>query len=231
MARFVFACGGGGLGSMSPNPNLVHEILDRTPPKPTILFLPTASGDAIEYIARFEQQVLEYGAIPRVLPLFRPSLWDRELVEYFDGVDFIWVGGGNTRNMLTLWDLWGVTPLIRKSYESGVPIGGVSAGAICWFEFGCTDSVGRKLGIMDCLGWIPGAATPHFDSEHDRRPMLSHFIESGLLHQEGIAFDEGVTGVFEDEKLVQIIREAGAGTAWIHRCEDRQAVIEPIPLP
>ncbi len=216
---------------MSPNPNLVREIFSRVTPNPTILFLPTASGDAVEYIARFEQQVLSYGGVPLVLSLFRPSLWDRDIDDYFEGIDFIWVGGGNTRNMLHLWDLWQITPKIRQAYERGVPIGGVSAGAICWFEIGCTDSVGRELGLMECLGWIPGAATPHFDSEVERRPMVTRFIESGALPQQGVAIDEGVTVVYEDEKIKQIIREDGAGTAWSHRLDDNRAVIEPISQP
>ena len=231
MARFIFACGGGGFGSMNPNPNMVDETLSHLKPHPNILFLPTASGDSVDYIARCEEQVTSYGATPRVLSLFRPSQWDREFEEFFEDVDFVWVGGGNTRNMLTLWDLWGVTPMLRKLYESGIPVGGVSAGAICWFEIGCTDSVGRELGLMEGLGWIQGAATPHFDSETDRRPTIQRFIESGILTQQGIAIDEGVTVLFEDEIPVRIIREAGSGTAWMHRFEDGRAVIEPISLP
>jgi len=231
MARLIFASGGGGLGSINPNPNMVRELLSRLRPNPTILFLPTASGDSADYISRFEEQVSACGATPRVLSLFRPSSWDRDLPEYFREVDFVWVGGGNTRNMLCLWDLWQITPQIRGLYESGTPIGGVSAGAICWFELGCTDSVGRKLGIMEGLGWVPGAATPHFDSEVDRRPMIHHFIEEGRLEMEGIALDEGVTAVFENETLVKIIREENAGTAWRHRSVNRQAMIEAIFLP
>lgn len=216
---------------MNPNPEMVGEIFSRLKTNPKILFLPTASGDATDYIARFHAQVIGYGGIPVTLSLFRPSLWDRELADYFLDIDFIWVGGGNTRNMLCLWDLWNITPMIRDLYEQGTPIGGVSAGAICWFEQGCTDSMGRQLGIMDCLGWLPGVATPHFDSEADRRPMIHQFIKEGHLEKDGIALDEGVTALFENETLVKIIREEEAGTAWTHRSVERQAVIEAISLP
>jgi len=89
--------------------------------------------------------------------------------EHLLAQDIIYVGGGNTRSMICLWREWGADEVLREAYEAGILLCGVSAGAICWFEQGVTDSV-WPLGVLPCLGLLPGSCCPHYDSEAERRP-------------------------------------------------------------
>ena len=113
--------------------------------------------------------------------------------QLFDS-DVIYVSGGNTRNMLAIWDAAGVTPLLRPAWENGVVLCGVSAGAICWFEQGHTDSRG-DLSTLDCLGWLKGSCSPHYDGEVHRRPSYENLMLSGGI-KPGIALDDGVAAHF-----------------------------------
>ncbi len=90
--------------------------------------------------------------------------------------DIIFVGGGNTKSMLAVWRDWGLDIILKRAYESGIVMSGVSAGAICWFDKGITDSWANKLNILDCLGFTKGSCCPHYDEEAERKPSLSKFI-------------------------------------------------------
>jgi peptidase E len=83
--------------------------------------------------------------------------------------DVIYVGGGNTKSMLVVWRDWGLPELLREAWEKGIVLTGVSAGAICWFEQGVTDSWAGELRPFDCLGFLPGSCCPHYDGEGNRR--------------------------------------------------------------
>ena len=127
-------------------------------------------------------------------------------------MDAIYVGGGNTLNMLAIWKEQGIDKVLQKALKKGIVLGGGSAGAICWFEQGCTDSRPGKLSAINCLGWIPGSACPHFDLEK-RRAAYPELVLSGDL-KDGLACDEGVGILFQEDKLVRVVSALPKATAW-----------------
>ena len=134
-------------------------------------------------------------------------------VEVIAQADVVIVGGGNTANMLAIWRLHGVEKALRNAYADGTVLTGWSAGCICWFEAGITDSFTPELGpLNDGLAMLKGSACPHYDSE-ERRPLVyQREIASGL--PAGIALDDGVAALFEDERLVEVVSGRPDGRAF-----------------
>ena len=144
--------------------------------KPRICFLPQASAEHEGYIQRFHEIFQSLGAETSTVSLFgrvEPTWVDRLLDQ-----DVIFVGGGNTKSMLALWRAWGLDAVLKKAYEKGIVLAGVSAGAICWFEQGITDSV-WPMGVLDCLGMLQGSCCPHYDSEPERQPTYTQATAEG----------------------------------------------------
>jgi peptidase E len=127
--------------------------------------------------------------------------------------DVVIVGGGNTANMLAIWRLHGVDRALRAAYEGGTVLTGWSAGCICWFEGGTTDSFTPELGALhDGLGFLQGSACPHYDSETRRPLVYAREIAAGLVP--GIALDDGVAARYEDECLVEVVSGRPEGRAF-----------------
>jgi peptidase E len=123
------------------------------------------------------------------------------------------VGGGNTANMLAIWRLHGVDLALRDAYAQGTILTGWSAGCICWFEAGITDSFTPELGpLHEGLGILKGSACPHFDSEERRPIVYAREIAAGLAP--GIALDDGVAALYEDERLVEVVSGRPDGRAF-----------------
>ncbi|HYT25931.1 MAG TPA: peptidase E, partial [Actinomycetota bacterium] len=119
---------------------------------PRLCFIPTAGADSDYGIVRFHEVFGRHARVTH-LPLFRRQGDVREVLL---DQDAIWVGGGNTLNMLAVWRLHGVDAALREAWERGIVLGGASAGSICWFVSGVTDSYGPELKpITGCLGWLP----------------------------------------------------------------------------
>jgi dipeptidase E len=125
--------------------------------------------------------------------------------------DVILVCGGNTANMLAVWRVHGFDAILREAWESGVLLTGWSAGMICWFEAGVTDSFGAQLeGMRDGLGFLPGSACPHYGGEERRRPVYTQLVREGF--PAGIALDDNVAAVYEGTELVEVVSgTAGSG--------------------
>jgi peptidase E len=155
--------------------------------RPRLLFVPTATGDQTETIATF----YELRAHLAQVSLLKTFPWPpAELRDYVLSHDAIFVGGGNTANMLAIWRVHGIDELMREAWERGIVLAGWSAGMICWFEHGVTDSFGPQLERMPCLGFLAGSACPHYDGEERRRPRYRELLGAGL--PAGIAADDGV---------------------------------------
>ena len=171
----IIAIGGHGLTSSAEDLTLSRYILDQVPvPHPRICFLSQAGGEDAFYIANFYRHFLALDAVPSDLSLFRPHTAD--IVDFLLQQDAIYVGGGNTRSMLALWREWRLDRILRQAWQNGTLLSGVSAGAICWFEQGLTDSIPGKLTPLPCLGFLPGSCSPHFDGEPQRRPSYHRLI-------------------------------------------------------
>jgi len=109
------------------------------------------------------------------------SIYDREDQEKVLDQDVIYVGGGNTRALLVLWREWGLDRVLREAWESGIVLAGISAGSICWFEHGITDSIAGRLTAMPCLGLLAGSNCPHYDSEGERRPTFRKLFANARI--------------------------------------------------
>ena len=126
--------------------------------------------------------------------------------------DVILVTGGNTANALAIWRTHGFDEVLREAWEQGVVLAGWSAGMICWFEQGVTDSFGPELGPMDCLGFLPGSACPHYDGEERRRPVYTKLVADGF--PAGVAADDDVALHFADTDLREVLTTREGATAY-----------------
>ncbi len=201
--RQIIALGGGGFSMEPDNPLLDVYILEQSKKeKPKICFIPTASGDADNYITRFYQFFNQHRCEPSHLSLFNPPT--RDLESFILDKDIIYVGGGNTKNLLALWKEWGLDQILKKAWEQGILLAGISAGSICWFEEGVTDSFGDGLEKLTCLGFLKGSNCPHYDGETERRSAYQKLVQSGEI-QGGIATDDGVAIHYIEHEVHTIV--------------------------
>ncbi|REB11571.1 peptidase E [Sporosarcina sp. BI001-red] len=201
--RQIIALGGGGFSMEPDNPLLDLYILKQAKKvKPKICFIPTASGDSDNYISRYYNFFNQQHCEPSHLSLFKPP--KRDLGSFILEKDIVYVGGGNTKNLLALWKEWDLDGILRKAWEQGVILAGVSAGSICWFEEGVTDSYGDELEPIECLGFLKGSNCPHYDGEIERRPAYHKLIKSKKI-QPGIATDDGVAIHYKEQGIIKIV--------------------------
>jgi dipeptidase E len=172
---------------------------------PKICFLPTAAGDAAGYVMRWFETCGDLQVRPFVQRSFISSYNQKESFEdIFAKMDAILVGGGNTLNMMAIWKAQGMDIALRKAYEKGVVLGGGSAGSLCWFEHGTTDSRPGKLSTVEGLGFIKGSHCPHYDGEGERKPLYWSKIKSGE-YKPGFACDDRAGIYFENEEVKQVV--------------------------
>jgi dipeptidase E len=220
--RQIIALGGGGFSMEPDNPLLDLYILKqakKTTPK--ICFIPTASGDADNYIARYYNFFNKQNCDPSHLSLFKPPT--RDIEDFILEKDIIYVGGGNTKNLLALWKEWGLDSILRKAWNQGIVLAGLSAGSICWFEAGVTDSIGDVLEPIKCLGLLKGSNCPHYDGDLERRPAYHKLIESKNV-QAGIATDDGVAIHYIEQEISKVV--SSRPNAKAYRVSFDQKVIE-----
>ena len=168
---------------------------------PNLCFIPTASGEDIDYINSFHEVCSQINVVPHVMSVWINS-YDQK--ESFDDIiqrmDAIVVGGGNTLNMLAIWKAQGIDTALKKAYDNGVVMGGGSAGSLCWFNGGTTDSRPKELSIVEGMGFIDASHCPHYNSEKFRRPLYHENILSGKLTN-GYACDDRSAIHFIDGKV------------------------------
>ena len=179
-SRNIIAIGGGGFGA-NPGQGIIEAyILKQTKKKkPKICFIPTATGDNEAYKVNYYSTFTKLDCEPTHLDFFKRT---PDLKKLILSQDAIFVGGGNTKSMLAVWREWGIDELLHNAYHEGKIMSGVSAGAICWFEKGVTDSWEDELRVLDCLGIIKGNCCPHYDEEPDRIPYTNKFLTEGLIN-------------------------------------------------
>ncbi|KYD03086.1 Type 1 glutamine amidotransferase-like domain-containing protein [Bacillus atrophaeus] len=208
----IIAMGGGGF-SMEPDHLLLDQyLLEQTKKSaPRVCFLPTASGDSESYIQRFYHAFHKLECMPDHLSLFKPPSTD--LASFIYEQDIVYVGGGNTRNLLVLWKEWGLDHILREAWERGVILSGLSAGAICWFEEGVTDSMNGPLTGLNGLRFLQGSFCPHYDGEKERRPAFHRLISEKSL-SEGYAADDGAALHFIGDQLFQVVSSRASAQAY-----------------
>ena len=202
-AQRILAIGGASLGPSSTDWLLHQFMLDLSGrERPRICFVATASGENAQGLAAF-YATFARRAEPTHLDLFGRQVDDVEA--FLLDQDVIYVGGGNTANMLAIWRVHGVDKALKKAWEAGVVLAGWSAGANCWFDASLTDSFGPNLDpLKDGLKFLPGSFCPHYDSESLRRPRYEEVVGSGALPG-GYAADDGVGVLFNGHDLEEVV--------------------------
>jgi dipeptidase E len=216
----IVACGG--LGDEGGAERLIGFILGLSGKKrPRVCLVPTATSELAEFMVRFYSELSPYAECSHVsfFPWPRDDLRDHVLSR-----DVLFVSGGNTANMLAIWRAHGFDEILRDAWEQGIVLSGSSAGMICWFEAGVTDSFGPQLeGMRDGLGFLAGSACPHYDGEELRRPVYTRLVREGL--SPGVAADDDVALHYVGDELLEVVTSRAGATAY--RVEpDRETPLE-----
>ena len=220
--RHIVAVGGGGIVGDS----LDDYILDLSGvAQPRVLFVPTASGDDAWQVVRVYDALRGRAAVSHLF------LFDRSVEDIRSFVlehDVVVVGGGNTASMLGVWRAHGLDEVLREAWEAGIVLTGWSAGAICWFEDGVTDSYGPALAPLgDGLGFLPGSFCPHFDGEPLRRPTYHRLVAEGFPG--GFAADDRAGVHFVGTRLDEAVTALPDAHAYRVENADGEAVETPLP--
>ena len=224
--RRVVAMGGGGFSMEPENPLLDEFVLSlaRTP-RPRVCFLPTASGDSNAYVTMFYRAFAALDCRPADLQLFDRTVLDLE--SFVLAQDVFYVGGGNTANLAAVWRVHGLDVILRRAWQEGVVLCGLSAGMNCWFSESVTDSFGfsRLAALHDGLGLLPGSCCPHYDGEEQRRPAYRQLIAAGELG-DGWAADDGAALVFHGETLSEVVASRPGAAAYRIEKSAEHGVVE-----
>lgn len=222
MATTIMAMGGGGFSAEGVATALDRCMLGLAAVEvPRVCFVPTASGDAEGYIDQFYAAFAEVDCSPIHLPLFRRTTDD--LGSLVANQDVLYVGGGNTANLLAVWRSHGLAEVLRaEANRRDIVVGGLSAGAMCWFIGGLTDAFGPMLRpITNGLAWVPSSFCPHYDDPtHDRHSAYRAAVLDGSLPK-GIACDDGAGVIYRDGDVLECVTESpGAGCYDVRRVAD-----------
>ena len=173
--------------------------------RPRLCYLPTASADRPDGIITWFRNCAALDVVPFVQESFIASTrqkqgWDEVLLS----MDGIVASGGNTLNQQAIWKAQGIDLVLKQAWDRGIVLGGASAGSLCWFEEGTTDSRPKQLTVVKCLGFLKGSHSPHYDREPERRPLYQKLIASGEL-KPGYACDNDAGIYFEDNDVKRVV--------------------------
>jgi dipeptidase E len=226
--RHIIAIGGGLFHD--PARRIERYVLKQTRKRrPRVCFFPHAGDNAPAQRLAFYEAFGALNCVLSTVSLFAtPPAPD--LAEVVLNQDAIIVGGGNTKSMLALWRAWGLDVLLKRAYQNGTVLAGVSAGGNCWFDACVTDSISVALAGMDgCLGFLAGSFCPHYDSEVGRRPTFQRLVASGALAP-GIACDDFAAAHFIGDRFARIVaaRQSAQGYRVLRRAGAAlETVLEP----
>jgi dipeptidase E len=174
--------------------------------RPRLCYLPTASADSESGAVRWYQNCAPLNVEPFVQESFISSYrMDRTFEDVLLSMDGIVVSGGNTLNQQAIWRAQGIDQVLRDAWDRGIVLGGASAGSLCWFEEGTTDSRPIRLTKVECLGFLRGSHSPHYDAEGERRPTYQRMIRSGEM-KPGYACDNDAGIYFVDNEVARVVR-------------------------
>jgi peptidase E len=223
------AIGGGGMAEHEGRRPMLDYVLSLAEAKrPKVCYVGTAMGDMADMTLMFYDAMRGRDVVPSHLALFpMPNVPD--VRAHLLAQDVVYVGGGSVANLLAVWRVHALDVYLREAWERGVVLAGTSAGSLCWFEGGTTDSYGEDLQpVTNGLAFIPASNTPHYDSEERRRPTYQRLVGNGTLSP-GWAADDSVGLVFDGTRLVEAVAYKPGAKAW--RVErDGETAVEPRPL-
>lgn len=174
-------------------------------PRPRLCYLPTASADRPDGIVSWFRNCAPLDVVPFAQESFIASTrqsqsWEEVLLS----MDGIVASGGNTLNQQAIWKAQGIDLVLKEAWDCGIVLGGASAGSLCWFEEGTTDSRPKELSTVHCLGFIKGSHSPHYDAEPERRPTYHRLIGSSAM-KPGYACDNNAGIYFEDNEVRRVV--------------------------
>jgi dipeptidase E len=205
--------GGGGFTAGSADPALDELVLRLTPrPRPRICLLPTAGGDSEHQIRRFYETYGDRLCEPSHISLFRLGRQPVPLREHLLSQDAIYVGGGSMVNLLAIWKAQGLDVMLREAWQAGVVLAGLSAGSMCWFEWGISTGSGHAAPVAG-LGFLPGSNSVHHDSEPARRPVYLEAVRSGELPP-GHAVDDGAGLIVRGTTVSEVVSARDGARAY-----------------
>ena len=206
--RTIVAVGGGGFSPLID----AYSLSFTGKSQPKVCFLPTASGDAEGYIENFYEH---FGSLtPHTSHLSLTRYNQPKLHQHLLDQDLIYVGGGNSFQMLLVWRAHEVDKTLKKAWEQGCVMTGLSAGSICWFHGAITDSWGHPYQLLDDgLGLLPGSHCPHYDAEPDRPAIYENLIAQGSLPA-GIAIDDHCAVRYQGTERCDIVCSAAGHQAY-----------------
>ena len=182
--------------------------------KPRFCYLPTAAADSPYAIIRWFKMCAGLNIVAMVQEMFISSYSMKQTFEeILLSMDAIVVSGGNTLNMMAIWKAQGIDNVLRKAWEKGIVLGGGSAGSLCWFEEGTTDSRPIELTKVECLGFLEGSHSPHYDGEAERRPAYHKLIGDGTL-KPGYAIDNNAAIYFEGTEVKKVVATRESANAY-----------------
>jgi len=198
--------------------------------RPRVCYLPTAAADSIDASLAFFRHCAPLEVQPFVQESFIESLsqtqgWDEVLLS----MDAIVCSGGNTLNQQAIWKAQGIDVVLREAWERGIVLGGASAGSLCWFEEGTTDSRPKALSVVKCLGFLDGSHSPHYDAEPGRRPLYQGLVARGEMTP-GYACDNDAGIYFEGKAVKRVVcTRVGAKVYYVSMVDGviNERTIEP----
>jgi len=225
MVPRILAIGGGGFlmeDTPSPIDRFIVQLTGRERPK--VCFISTPSGDSVEHIEKFYAAFEPLGCEPAHLAFFRkPFRTSIALANFAEALftqDAIFVGGGNTKSALGVWREWGLDHVLAEAWRRGILLAGMSAGAMCWFEQGLTDSYwGADLKPLQCLGLLPGGCCVHYSSEPKRRLRLHEEVTAGGSGLR-VAIDDGAAILYAHRNVHEVVSWMPDATAYLVAAEN-----------
>lgn len=201
--------------------------------RPKLLYLPTASADSPNGIISWYRSCAPLNVEPShqisfIASTSQPRTWEEVLLS----VDGIVCSGGNTLNQQVIWKAHGIDAILKQAWDRGIVLGGASAGSLCWFEHGTTDSRPKELSKVECLGFLKGSHSPHYDAEPGRRPLYQKMILSGEM-KAGYACDNDAGIFFEGEAVKRVVSTRPAAKVYYVSVDGGkivEKVMEPEPI-
>ena len=237
MPRVIVAIGGGEIRTRGTAPIDRETIRLSNKKNPKLLFIPTASADSERYWKHVQEYFGEFlKCRTDVLFLIKKRPSKEQIRRKILSADIIYVGGGNTLQMMRLWRRLGVDKLLKSAYANGTVLSGISAGSICWFDSGHSDSMSfyspRKWKYINVrgLGLIKGIHCPHYNSKTRGIPRRKHFRDmirkTGGL---GIAVENNCAVEFIDGRFYKVISSKNCSRAYRVYKSGGEVVAEQIP--
>ena len=197
---------------------------------PRICLIPTASADNANGILHWYEITQDLPMKAFVLRLFiNSSPEQKTFEETLMSMDAIIVGGGSTLNMMAIWHAQGIDTLLKKAYDKGIVMAGGSAGSLCWFSSGLTDSRPQKLTYVNCLGFIPTSHCPHYHSEPTRKPLYQNALLKNELPA-GYACDDAAGILFENGKYIKSLALGSDQHTYFVSVENGKIKEEELPI-